>query len=135
VAGAGVDVRPARGRAVQLLLVVLTAVALLAPGVAEAASRATTARPATTDAGVPPLTAVPDGAARQAPSSDLLARAAPLAVVPAPTGPVSGLLPGAAPLGAPHQVAQPLARPPAARVAAAAPGAPGSRAPPLPTGT
>ena len=112
------------------VVVALAALALLATGLSQALPRS--AAPA---APVAATAAAGNRPSMEAPAADLVVRGAPLAVVPAPTGPAAGLLPVGGPLVAPHLVAQPHTRPPTAGLAATSPGAPGSRAPPATTGT
>ena len=123
----------------QFVVGLLAALALVATGLGHAlphAAPATAGASVTGQTGQTGQTApAPGQPSMEAPVSDLVVRGAPLAVVPAPTGPAAGLLPVGGPPVAPHLVAQPQARPPTVSVAATVAGAPGSRAPPGTTGT
>lgn len=147
--GAEVDARPAGRRAWRVLVGALVALTLLVLGVGDSLPRALVAAGSVTGSAAgesvgeatgratdvrAPAAPPAERTSMDSPAADLVVRGAALAVVPAPTGPVTGLLPGGAPLVAPHLVPQPQARPPTQRLPATAPGAPGSRGPPATTG-
>jgi hypothetical protein len=115
------------------LLVVLASLALLGSGAAELLPRsAVAALSAPTASSTPPAGARSE---MQAPARALLVRGPQLAVVPGQTGSGAALPPATGPHVAPHLVADPQSRPPAASRHGLAPGAPGSRAPPHRAGT
>ena len=124
------DTCPAERRpAWRVLLTTLAVLALVVTGLAQGLSRAV--EPATAAPGATVLPLSPAGrTSMEAPQTELVVRAAPLAVVPAPTGPAGGSVPAGVPLVAPQSVLQPQTRPSTALLPVAAPGAPGSRAPP-----
>jgi hypothetical protein len=120
-------------RALLAVAGVLAALVLLGPSpLAAAADRP---RPAAAPAGSSACAPAGTATSMEAPRSAVLVRATGIAVLPAPTGPAAGLLPGHGTSVAPHLLAQPTSRPPTARLPGSAAQAPSSRAPPGPAGT
>ena len=115
------------------LVLVLAALALLGSGAGELLPRQAGAAPAASQTG-----RTADGPSRtegSTPVRALLVRGVLLSPVPGPTGAGAGLPTGAAPLSPPRLVTTDEAVAEAAPLHAAAPGAPGSRAPPGVAGT
>jgi len=125
-----VEARAAAGRALLAVAGVLVALVVIGPGSLAAAVE----RP-----GPPAAAASSDSEdaapSMEAPRSAVLVRTTGLAVLPAPTGPAGGLLPGPGPDVAPHLLAEPQTRPPTLPLERSAVSGTSSRAPPGPAGT